>query len=115
MKKAGQIALLHFPFTDLSVSKLRPVVLLRKLPGEYDDWLVCMISSRIDQYVEGLDEIIDDDSDDFLLSGLKFVSVIRTTRLAVVERNNLIGMIGEISQDRLFRIKHNLSEWIRSS
>lgn len=47
MKQAGQIVLFRFPQTDLEEGKLRPALLLGKLPGEYDDWLICMISSQI--------------------------------------------------------------------
>lgn len=39
MKRAGQIVLFRFPRTDLGEGKLRPVLLLGKLPGEYDGWL----------------------------------------------------------------------------
>jgi mRNA interferase MazF len=39
MKQAGQIVLFRFPQTDLVEGKLRPALLLGKLPGEYDDWL----------------------------------------------------------------------------
>ncbi len=46
MKKAGQIVLFRFLQTDLEKGKLRPALLLEKLPGEYDDWLICMISSH---------------------------------------------------------------------
>ena len=46
MKKAGQVVLLRFPQTDLEQGKLRPALLLGKLPGEYDNWLICMISSQ---------------------------------------------------------------------
>jgi hypothetical protein len=45
MKEAGQIVVFHFPQTDLEEGKLRPALLLGKLPGNYDDWLICMISS----------------------------------------------------------------------
>lgn len=45
MKKVGQIIIFQFPHTDLTEGKLRPALLLAKLPGEYDDWLICMISS----------------------------------------------------------------------
>ena len=47
MKQAGQIVLFRFPQADLDEGKLRPALLLGKLPGEYDDWLICMISSQI--------------------------------------------------------------------
>jgi mRNA interferase MazF len=73
-----------------------------------------MISSNLNQYVEGLDEIINENSPDFVRSGLKTASVIRTTRLAVVSGEVLIGAVGEISPDRLMLVKNNLGDWIKN-
>ena len=53
MKAAGQVVVFRFPQADLEEGKLRPALLLGKLPGNYDDWLICMISSQTRQYVEG--------------------------------------------------------------
>ena len=39
MKRAGQSVLVPFPFTDLSGSKLRPVLMVRQTSHRYDDWL----------------------------------------------------------------------------
>lgn len=111
----GQIVLFRFPQTDQTTGKLRPALVLRKLPGPYDDWLVCMISSELSQSVPELDEIIREKDTDFSISGLKRPSVIRTTRVAVVERRFLVGAIGEIAADRLDRIRNALSRWIRRS
>ena len=115
VRKAGQIVLFEFPQTDFSSTKLRPVLLLAQLPGDYDDWLIWMISTKKYQYVEGLDEIITEASPDFTNSGLKAESVIRATRIAVIFSEILVGTIGEISQERLARIKKNLAEWIKSA
>ncbi len=52
MKNAGQIVAFNFPYTDAAEGKLRPALLLAKLPGDYDDWLICIISSRTYQYKE---------------------------------------------------------------
>jgi len=41
---AGQVALLRFPFSDLSGSKLRPAVLLAA--AGRGDWIVCQITSN---------------------------------------------------------------------
>ncbi|ABU56744.1 type II toxin-antitoxin system PemK/MazF family toxin [Roseiflexus castenholzii] len=112
MKKAGQIVLFQFPQTDLEKGKLRPALLLGKLPGEYDDWLICMVSSQTRQYIAGFDEIVKEDDEDFEQSGLKVASVIRVGRLAVVAGEILLGAIGEISQERLYRVKRNLSNWL---
>jgi hypothetical protein len=40
MKRARQIVLFRFPRTDLGEGNLCPALLLGKLPGEYDDWLI---------------------------------------------------------------------------
>ncbi len=112
MKKAGQVVLFRFPQTDLVEGKLRPALLLGELPGEYDDWLICMISSQLHQYVDGFDEIIEESDEDFKQSGLKVTSVIRVGRLAVVSGDILVGAIGEISPGRLNRIRQTLAKWI---
>ncbi|MFQ5604626.1 MAG: type II toxin-antitoxin system PemK/MazF family toxin [bacterium] len=114
MKEAGQIALLRFPKTDLADGKLRPVLLLARLPNRYGDWLICMISSKVHQFIEELDELIASDANDFRKSGLKSESVVRVTRLAVVSNDILVGPIGQISHKRLSQIRKKLSEWIRT-
>ena len=112
MKQAGQIVLFTFPHTDLTKGKLRPALMLKALPGEFDDWLVCMISSQIHHFVSEFDEIIQKTDVDFVKSGLNSVSVIRVGRLAVAEEGILMGAIGEISAERLRRIKRRLSTWL---
>lgn len=112
MKRAGQIVLFRFPQTDLTTGKLRPALLVGRVPGPHDDWLACMISSQLRHYGEGFDEIIQDDDPDFIQSGLKVASVIRTGRLAVVTDEVLSGSIGEIDRERLNRVRSNLSRWV---
>ncbi len=110
--KAGQIALFQFPQTDNPTGKLRPVLLLAKLPGHHNDWLVCMVSSQLHQHIDGFDEIIHRNDSDFASSGLKKTSVIRISRLAVVHQSILLGSIGSISEARLQRIRASLSTWL---
>jgi mRNA interferase MazF len=112
VKQAGQVVVFRFPQTDLAEGKLRPALLLGKLPGEYDDWLICMISSQTRQYLAGFDEVVQDDDDDFGASGLKITSVIRVGRLAVVSGEILIGALGQVSRERLSRVKKHLADWL---
>jgi mRNA interferase MazF len=112
VKQTGQIVVFRFPQTDLEEGKLRPALLLGKLPGEYDDWLICMISSQTRQCIAGFDEIVQEDDADFGASGLKVTSVIRVGRLAVVSGEILIGAIGQVSSERLSRVKKHLSDWL---
>ena len=115
MKQSGQIVLFRFPRTDLGEGKLRPALLLGRLPGEYDDWLICMISSQVRHYVPGFDEVVREGDADFVESGLKETSVIRVGRLAVVEGKILVGAIGQVAPERLQRIKECLAEWLMRS
>ena len=115
MKNSGQIVLFRFPQTNLTQGKLRPALLIGRLPGPYDDWLIMMISSQLQHTIAGFDETIQSQDADFAASGLKSASVIRIGRLAVVDGAVLVGSIGTISQDRLKRIKQRLAEWLIQS
>ena len=72
-----------------------------------------MISSRLDQEIAGFDEIITPNDPDFADSGLKVPSLMRISRLAVVNGDILIGKIGHIDNLRLLRIRQKLSQWIQ--
>jgi mRNA interferase MazF len=111
----GQIVLFQFPHSDQVAGKLRPALVIRKLPGFHDDWLVCMISSQLTKQDPEFDEVINEDDSDYLLSGLKRSSIIRVTKLAVVNKRILLGSIGEIEIRRLTAIRRKLAAWIIGS
>lgn len=110
MIQEDQIVLFRFPYTNQRDGKLRPALIVRQLPGAHGDWLICMISSQVSQEISSFDDIVFEKDSDFNNSGLKFASVIRICRLAVVHKTILEGTIGEISTDRLTRIKNRLSD-----
>ena len=114
MKRAGQIVLTPFPYTDLSGAKLRPVLMLRP-SSRYGDWLVCMVSSRLAQAEEGLDEVLYPADVDYAASGLKVPSVLRLSRLAVLDGALLVGCLGAIGDERLARVRLRLMKWISES
>jgi len=113
MTAAGQVVLFRFPQTDQGGGKLRPALVLRDLPGKYDDWLICMISSQLPRQIQGLDEIITSEDPDFEQSGLKLPSVIRGSRITVVAEGILLGKIGEIAPERLHKLRENIANWIK--
>ena len=108
----GQIVLFRFPQTDQISAKLRPALVLRRLPGQFEDWLICMISSQLGQEIFGFDERVAVSDPDFISSGLRVASVIRIARLAVVEEAVLRGAMGKVAPERVARIKSKLGQWI---
>jgi mRNA interferase MazF len=115
MTSEGQIVLFRFPQTDQTAGKLRPALVIRRLLGQHNDWLICMISSNLDQEVPEFDEVITPDDFDFKESGLKVASLIRIGRIAVVDGDILLGKLGQIDAQRLLRIRYKLSCWIQGT
>ena len=112
LKHAGQVCLFRFPQTDLKTGKRRPALLIARLPGPFDDWLVCMVSSQISQAIDGFDEILDREETDFVQSGLKTDSVIRIARLALVTEGILLGAIGRDLCGTIEAYQSQVAAWI---
>ena len=110
--KPGDIVLLRFPQADLAAGKLRPALVVAIAPGRHPDVLLALITSRAYQEIPDFDEVVDPAQADFTSSGLKARSIIRLARLVSVEDAVVNARLGEISPQRLRRIKKRLVEWL---
>jgi mRNA interferase MazF len=113
--KPGDIVLVSFPYADQKSSKLRPGLIIAKVPGKHSDVLIAAISSRIYQALPDFDELIEQTDPDFTLTGLKVTSVIRIGKLASVEINIIAARLGSISPERLTRVHQGLVNWLSSN
>ena len=95
--REGHIVLASLPQSDGNY-KLRPVLLLKRLPG-YGDFLVCGVSTQLHHLIKDFDHLIDERSDSFSQTGLRQSSIVRLGFLAVIPANKVSGSIGEV--DRL--------------
>jgi mRNA interferase MazF len=102
----GDLALARLPQADGQI-KNRPVFLLRRFPP-FGDFLVCGVSTQVQQRVAGFDEIIALGDAEFSASGLKAASLIRLGFLAVLPEPAFLGKIGSLSTDRRRRLLANL-------
>lgn len=112
--KPGEIVLIRFPQADLAAGKLRPALVIAVAPGNYEDVLLALITSRDYQAVPKFDEIIDISDADFSSTGLKTRSVVRLARLATVESAILNARLGSISTERLRAIRGRLAAWLQN-
>jgi mRNA interferase MazF len=109
---AGDVALTPLPQAD-GRTKPRPVILLRQMPP-FGDWLVCGVSTQLQQEVAGFDEIVAPAHADFRQSGLKVPSLIRLGFLAVLPSDRLLGVLGSISSERHDRLVQRLGAFLQS-
>lgn len=114
MISEGDILLFPFPQSDLGVGKLRPALLIKRIDGEFDDCLVCMISTQTRHQIPDLEIVLSETTAGFDKSGLKKESLIRTSRLAVVHPSVFTGKLGTLPTEVFNDIRHRLAEWIRS-
>ena len=112
MITAGDFVLFRFPQADLERGKLRPALLLRNIPNEYNDWLVCMVSTQLHQQIKDLEIVISTTDRDFAATGLKTDSLIRSSRLAVVGDDIFEGRLGSLTPAKLQEIRKRLSSWL---
>jgi len=107
MYKAGHIILTPFPFTDLSGNKVRPALVLGVQKGG-DDLTVCFISSIPHNNVFMFDIIVGPEDKDFSKTGLKLKSIIKITKIATLDRVVVLGIIGELDNKNIIRVKKAL-------
>ena len=96
----GDIVLITFPFTDLSGSKLRPAVILAETTL---DLTVCFITTQL-QWQEATDVQLLPTS----LNGLKKQSLIRTSKIATLEKVLAKGLLGQLNTNELSDLNNKL-------
>ncbi len=75
--KEGDVVLAPLPQADGQV-KNRPAIVLRTMPP-FGDFLVCGVSTQLQQEVAGFDDPIGPNDPDFVATGLKAPSIILET------------------------------------
>jgi mRNA interferase MazF len=96
----GDIVLITFPFTDLSGSKLRPAIVLavNKL-----DITVCFITTQVTFH-----EPTDVEITPTQKNGIKQDSLIRTSKIATLDKSLAKGLIGELSNEEIKLLDNKL-------
>jgi mRNA interferase MazF len=106
--KKGDIVLAHFPFSDLSETKLRPAIVL--WVDQYDrDVTVCFISSQNVNILEAEEFTMNPSDLEFAKTGLKIESKVRVSKIATLKRVLLTRRIGQLGIDYLKKLNHCLT------
>ena len=104
----GDIVVAPFPFSDLSSSKKRPVLIVATLPG--DDVVMCQITSKNvnDNYAVSLD------SNDFKSGKLPVDSNIRPNRLFTGETKIIVKRAGKLKKAKLDDVIDKIIEILKT-
>jgi mRNA interferase MazF len=98
--RKGDVVLIPFPFTDLSGNKNRPAVILI---STYLDITVSFITSQT-KWKEKYDVELKPTK----TNGLKIKSLIRLNKLATINKDLVIGKLGQLEEADITRLNENL-------
>src|SRR5690348_1519633 len=101
MVQTGDIVIVSFPYTDLVSFKARPAVVVAQTKDNYNDVIIALISSVIPATVSPYQMILQPDN----INNLRAPSVIKVSRLATVEENKIVAVIGKLSSAQLTTFK----------
>ncbi|HTN19796.1 MAG TPA: type II toxin-antitoxin system PemK/MazF family toxin [Pelobium sp.] len=101
----GNIVLISFPFTDLTGDKVRPVVILTE---DKFDVTVCFITSQIG-WQEPTDLLLSPNN----ANGLKKQSLIRTSKIATLEKSLIKGVLGKLSEEEILELNRKLIQLLK--
>jgi mRNA interferase MazF len=109
MTAQGDVVLLEMRTVGSTTVKLRPALVLAHLPGAWQTWLACGISTQLGDVLPGWDEVVDPGEGRFQAMGLKRRSVIRLSFLASVGDTDIRGRIGVVPRSDLARLRRRLA------
>ena len=95
----GSVALVPFPFSDLSQAKLRPAIVLASVGR--GDWILCQVTSN--EY--GDDRAISITTDDFADGGLRVPSFARPGKLFTAHETLIRMQAGRLTPGAFERIR----------
>ncbi len=106
MINKGSIILAYLPQAD-GGSKLRPVLILRKLPT-YDDYLVCGIFTQLHRAVQNFDIVLVTNK----INNLRTNSLARLSFLSVLTERDIQGVLGQVEKTEHQQLLQNLSNYL---
>ncbi len=104
---AGQVVLVHFPFPDLTGTKLRPAVVLAD--AGRGDWILAQITSKA--YADP--KAVEIDNVDFATGSLRVKSFVRPGKLFTAHSTIVAGSVGELRSVKFSAIRDEVIEMIQ--
>ncbi|WP_291102167.1 MULTISPECIES: type II toxin-antitoxin system PemK/MazF family toxin [unclassified Flavobacterium] len=98
--KKGDIVLLSFPFTDLKGKKIRPALVL--VVSDLDV-IVAFVTTQF-KWQNSYDILLEPDN----FNGLKKSSLVRLSKITTIDKDLILGKLGELNTLDLQKINNNL-------
>jgi mRNA interferase MazF len=102
MVQTGNIVIVSFPYTDLVSFKARPAVVVAQTKDNYNDVIIASNSSVVPATILPYQMVLQPDN----INNLRAASIIKVSRLATVDENKIVTVIGKLSSTQLTTFKN---------
>ncbi len=106
----GKVVLVPFPFDDLTAQKVRPAICLTNPLGSHHHVVLAFITSKIPNDLLETDVVLDSNSADFDITGLRVSSTLRLHRLMTVTTALIKRELGELSPKMRVEVAEKLNK-----
>lgn len=106
--KCGDVCLAHYPFTDASGTKLRPVIVVSAAKFNAGNDLVVLPISSSPEPDDDFSVYIGRDSPYFKPSGLRYASAIKWTKPLSIAKSVLTRRLGYVPEPLLTDVRDKL-------
>jgi mRNA interferase MazF len=103
---AGQVVIVRFPFSDLTVSKLRPAIVVAD--AGRGDWILCQVTSQ----PYGDPGAVTLDSSDFERGALRVTSYARPGKLFTAHASLVAGRVADLRPGKFRNIREAIVRMI---
>lgn len=106
---AGAVVLVPFPFSDLSQTKLRPVIALAE--AGRGDWVLCQVTSK--RY--GDTKAIEIKDEDLETGALRVISYARPGKLFTANDSSIVAQVGTLKAEKFKQVIEAVTDLLQES
>ncbi len=100
----GDIVVLPFPYTDSSLTKRRPALIIANFKGEN------VITAQITTNRRNDEDLVPLTNKDFLEGALKHDSFIMLSIISTIEKSRIVYKLGKIKKEKMYEVQEKLCE-----
>ena len=108
----GNIVLFKYPYTDFSEEKRRPVLIVAERPDFEGEFLISFLTSQASDFNKKWDIKLDPNSARDSTTNLNKKTLIKPTKLMIISRSRMTGLLGRVHPDVLARVRGNIRDWL---
>lgn len=106
----GSVVVVKFPFSDFSSAKRRPALVLGELEDDFNDVILCQITSKVSKNIHSIEL----SQIDFKEGSLNKVSYVRPNKIFTVDKKLILSKVGTLEEEKLMEVIEKIIDILKN-